>query len=75
MITRADVEQYVCDTLPWTEINDWDVVAIADDILAAWPELVTMSGVDADLHLGPNRVIGQVIDSDRYWQMVENRQR
>jgi len=74
-VNRADIEQYVRDTLPWDELSDWDTDAIVDDMITAWPTLIGWHDREADLHLGPNRIVEHTIDNTRYWAMVERHQR
>lgn len=73
MITRQDVAQYVYDTLPWTEREDWDIDAIVDDVLAEWPDLLRIP--PGTLYLGPDRHIEDHLDGDRYWAIVQQHQR
>jgi len=74
-INRADLEQYVYDTLPWDEVSDWDIPAIADGMIAAWPDLI---GNHPDMPLDainePRSWITNHIDGDIYWSMVARHQ-
>ena len=74
-INRRALEQYVYDTLPWDEVSEWDIPAIADDMIAAWPDLI---GNHPDMPLDdiqePRRWIDHHIDDDIYWSMVARHQ-
>jgi hypothetical protein len=75
-VSRSDVEQYVYDTLPWTETADWNIDAIADEMLTAWPDLIGWHAEVLDYPI-PNSVttwIDHHIDGERYWGIVEKYQ-
>ena len=75
-INRADIEQYVHDTLPWDEVSDWDIAAIADDITARWPDLIGHHPDVLDAAL-PNQRFAWLdahIDAEAYWSMVKRHQ-
>ncbi|MBX7433485.1 hypothetical protein JDV09_15395 [Mycobacterium sp. Y57] len=86
IVTRDDITRYIHDTLPWDELSDWDIDAIADDMTAAWPLIgqhrppaIDPSVTDDELWLidcsmQPDKIIDRLIDGDRYWQMVQDHQ-
>ena len=80
-ITRADVEQYVRDTLPYDEMSDWDIDGIVDAMIERWPAVC--GGHHPEILDAPIGALGgpagwyieHHIDGEEYWQIVKEHQR
>lgn len=81
LITRQDVKCYVCDSLPWTELTDWDIDGIVDAMLDRWPTICAGNHPEiANAPIGAvggpaGWYIGQQIDGDEFWRIVQDKRR
>jgi hypothetical protein len=71
-INRDDIRHYVHDTMPWVKTSEWDIAAIAEDIIDVWPSLI---GHHPDLayaqgHANAMQWLDAHIDADVYWPIV-----